>query len=114
MKTALATIAFTLAVMCAALSSQPAQAQATPPSVASQMASYVGEQACAKCHPAIDQHFGHTVHARIFRENPRSEAQRHVCESCHGPGSIHVQTPTDRSALIGFTKDWGTPTDVQN
>ena len=94
---------------------QPAAAQpATAPATATQVATYVGEQVCSRCHQPNEVHFGHTLHARIFRQNPRNETERRVCEACHGPGSIHVTTPTDHSALIGFTKDWGTPTDVQN
>src|SRR5207253_1706410 len=77
-------------------------------------ATYVGEQMCARCHPDVDKHFGHTLHASIFRQNPRGSMQRQVCESCHGPGSLHAQAPTDHSTLIGFTKTWGTPIATQN
>ena len=79
-----------------------------------QAATYVGEKICARCHDVQDRHFADTLHAKVFRQNPRNELERQVCEACHGPGSNHVANPTDRSALIGFTKDWGTSTDVQN
>ncbi len=96
--------------MVAVLSVQPAAAELA----ALQAAAYVGEKTCARCHDVQDRHFANTLHAKIFRENPKNELERQVCEACHGPGSHHAKNPTDRSALIGFTKDWGTPTDVQN
>lgn len=94
----------------AALLVQPAVAERA----AVQAATYVGEKTCARCHDVQDRHFANTLHAKIFRGNPKNELERQVCEACHGPGSNHVKNPTDHSALIGFTKDWGTPTDVQN
>ena len=93
----------------------PTMAQvAAPETAADGAAGYVGEKVCASCHAAENAHFGHTTHARAFRQNPRSERERQVCEACHGPGSRHVANATDRSALIGFTREWGTPVDKQN
>jgi len=37
-----------------------------------------------------------------------------VCEACHGPGSEHARNALDKTKLIGFTRRWGTPVDVQN
>ena len=78
------------------------------------IASYVGEKACAGCHASESKHFGHTVHSLAFRLNPRNERERQVCEACHGPGSAHLKDATDRSAIIGFTRGWGTPVEKQN
>lgn len=95
-------------------------------------ATYVGEQVCVSCHQVENNHFGHTTHAKIFRQNPKNEVERQVCEACHGPGSLHVEeekreeqnstlqasdhplTEADRSLIIGFTKAWGTPIEKQN
>jgi len=77
-------------------------------------ATYVGEAVCARCHDAQDRHFANTLHAKVFRQNPRTQAERQVCEACHGPGSNHARNPVDRRALIGFTKEWGTPVATQN
>jgi DmsE family decaheme c-type cytochrome len=55
-----------------------------------------------------------TLHAKAFRLNPRNALEARGCEACHGPGSKHAANPTDRGALIGFTKGWGTPIDRQN
>src|SRR5262252_1815145 len=76
-----------------------------------QAATYAGEKICARCHDAQDRHFANTLHAKVFRENPRNTLERQMCEACHGPASNHVTNPGDRSALIGFTKEWGTPTE---
>jgi DmsE family decaheme c-type cytochrome len=86
-------------------------AHAIPPE-----ARYVGEKTCIKCHDVEAKHFSHTQHAKAFRENPRNELQARVCEACHGPGSLHAQRGNEknRDYLIGFTRDWGTPVEVQN
>lgn len=81
---------------------------------AAQTATPIGEQACIACHGKEGRHFGDTLHAKVFRLNPRNERERLVCEACHGPGSLHAANPGDKTALIGFTKRWGTPVQVQN
>lgn len=77
-------------------------------------ATYVGEKVCVSCHAAENTHFGHTVHAKAFRQNPRNEREKRVCEACHGPASRHLANAVDRSALIGYTRAWGTPVEIQN
>ncbi len=92
-----------------------AQDQPAPtPSGLDQPATYVGEKYCAFCHSFENLHFGDTLHARVFRQNPRNENEARVCEAYHGPGSKHAKSPLDHTLLIGFTKNWGTPTAVQN
>jgi DmsE family decaheme c-type cytochrome len=77
-------------------------------------ARYVGEKRCAECHDTEKTLFGHTQHAKVFRENPRNDIERTVCEACHGPGSLHVADAKDRGRIIGFSKEWNTPVEVQN
>jgi DmsE family decaheme c-type cytochrome len=77
-------------------------------------AEYVGEAACIGCHAVEGKHFGWTLHARIFRNNPRGALEARGCEACHGPGSRHLRNVNDRSALIGFTRGWGTTVERQN
>src|SRR6186713_1886357 len=67
------------------------RAQATPPE-----ARYVGEKACIKCHDIEARHFGHTVHAKAFRQNPRNDLEGRVCEACHGPGSLHAERGSEK------------------
>ncbi len=94
-------------------------------------ATYVGEQVCVSCHTVENEHFGHTTHAKVFRQNPRNDREAKVCEACHGPGSLHVEEegkqaaadPSQRAErkpgygamqIVGFTRDWGTPREIQN
>jgi DmsE family decaheme c-type cytochrome len=89
----------------------PIAASAPAPVLASTTAqgpaTYVGEKACTTCHDAENKSFGHTTHAKIFRENPSNETEKTVCEACHGPGSLHIKNTKDRNLLVGFSKGWG-------
>jgi len=87
-------------------------ALATP--ALAQQATYIGEKACLECHGQENRHFTDTLHAKTFRLNPKNDRERQVCESCHGPGSLHAKTTKDKSLIIGFTKGWGTPVQTQN
>lgn len=91
----------------------PAQA-ADPESNLMFNARYVGEKVCVDCHDTEKGLFGHTQHAKIFRLNPRNDVERTVCETCHGPGSLHVADTRDRAKIIGFSKEWGTPVKTMN
>jgi DmsE family decaheme c-type cytochrome len=77
-------------------------------------ARYVGEKVCGDCHDTEKSLFGHTQHAKLFRENPRNDIEKSVCEACHGPGSLHAVDTKDKRKIIGFDKDWGTPVARQN
>lgn len=54
---------------------------------ASSEAKYVGRQVCAACHVEVSESFGRTLHSQV-----RGWGEREVmdCETCHGPGSRHV------------------------
>lgn len=77
-------------------------------------ATLVGEKACLGCHGQESKHFSETLHAKVFRLNPKNDLERQVCESCHGPGSLHAKDTKDKSLIIGFTKGWNTPIERQN
>ncbi|HEY4246491.1 MAG TPA: DmsE family decaheme c-type cytochrome [Lacunisphaera sp.] len=80
-------------------------------------AEYVGEAVCIACHTTQNNQFSHTLHANVFRLNPRNELQQRTCEACHGPGSNHIKDPANpknHGALVAFTREWGTPIPVQN
>ena len=79
-----------------------------------QQATYIGEKACFDCHGQESRHFGDTLHAKTFRLNPKNAQERQVCEACHGPGSLHAKNAKDKSLIIGFTKRWDTPVELQN
>ena len=59
--------------------------QATPvkPAVqtAAKSAEYIGEARCIECHGQENKHFGETLHAKVFRLNPKNDRQRQGCES---------------------------------
>ena len=99
-----------------------------PPPVGPGQASYVGVEACATCHPQPRDVWLNTPHSRAYAtlsdqfkefnlecvachvtgyEQPGGSTVTHVdklqsvqCEVCHGPGSRHVDNPTDRTRII--------------
>lgn len=66
--------------------------------------SYVGQETCMVCHPQESTTWAHTLHAKVFGLNPRSDQQAKNCEACHGPGSAHVEEPSDLTRIISFSK----------
>ena len=53
--------------------------------------SYVGETKCLECHAEQLKGYEGSPHHRVA--DPRSPAAKQGCESCHGPGSKHVDDP---------------------
>lgn len=60
-------------------------------------AQYVGIDVCKTCHEELYQkNFEHTPHFKTTLEDG------HGCESCHGPGSLHVEGGGDVTKIISF------------
>jgi len=51
-------------------------------------ATYVGTEICAQCHDKEYKEYKLSSHYRIFIKSNKNGAEG--CETCHGPGSIHV------------------------
>jgi len=62
-------------------------------------ATFVGDKTCAECHTNICRIFPSSAHVRIRLEDPRALGQS-GCESCHGPGSLHVSTGGGKGKFI--------------
>jgi predicted CXXCH cytochrome family protein len=62
-------------------------------------AHYVGNKACLDCHANYVRIFPASPHARIHVETAAMSGQS-GCESCHGPGSRHVEVGGGRGRFI--------------
>ena len=60
-----------------------------------QPASYVGVDACADCHEGEVREYRSGGHGRAAEDSMLVDS-RTGCESCHGPGSLHVAADGDR------------------
>jgi DmsE family decaheme c-type cytochrome len=84
-------------VVAAAAGPQATKSAATPPS-----ADYLGSDTCLGCHDDAAKHLADTPHWKMA--NPRSPAADKGCESCHGPGSRHIEDPSDDTTIRKFSK----------
>ena len=54
-------------------------------------AKFVGSEACADCHEGLVRDFKSSIHGRIASFEVKPANATTGCESCHGPGSKHVE-----------------------
>ena len=69
----------------------PQPTQKPPQAPAAGGANYVGESTCLTCHDDKKQGYVGSPHHRAV--DPRTPAAKQGCESCHGPGSKHLEDP---------------------
>jgi len=67
-----------------------------PPSVAG--ATFVGSKKCEQCHDKITSNFHDATHAKLVATG--GNAQEIGCESCHGPGSLHVKIGGSKDTIV--------------
>lgn len=72
------------------LEAQPA-ATTGAPAAAPSGAEYVGSQTCQTCHEDIYNAFVKSPHDAV-ETSSKADWKGHGCESCHGPGSKHVES----------------------
>ncbi len=73
----------------------------------------VGEPVCTSCHSLETGNFAHTVHALGMSAALAANPGTATCESCHGGGSRHIESPATPGSIIAFTKDGGTGVETQ-
>jgi predicted CXXCH cytochrome family protein len=67
-----------------------------PPSIPG--ATLVGNKGCVECHEDTTAHFGGAAHDRIAVADAKLGDTS--CESCHGPGSIHVKAGGAKGTIV--------------
>jgi predicted CXXCH cytochrome family protein len=67
-------------------------------------AHYAGNQACADCHRDLVRKFPASPHARIHFEKAGMAGET-GCESCHGPGSKHIESGGGAKFIINPRND---------
>ena len=87
---------FFILTSCVKLSLPPAQVPFPPG------AFYVGSEECAVCHEDVFEYYRKSVHFKI--RDFEVSGQHRGCESCHGPGSVHVTERGNVDSIISFSK----------
>jgi DmsE family decaheme c-type cytochrome len=78
-------------------------AAATPPSPSTPSgATFVGSETCKGCHEEIHKGVEANPHFQLLDEKKAGKTEYHGCESCHGPGSAHVEAGGDKTKIFTY------------
>jgi DmsE family decaheme c-type cytochrome len=119
-RTTLITVALGLAMVTTAAQSNLATANSSAKAAAQEKAvasapqaktptkadgDYVGSDTCAGCHEDQARVFKSTAMGKAM-EHPHTPDEAHGCESCHGPGKVHVEAGGGKDTIpVRFTAD---------
>lgn len=65
-------------------------------------AQYVGSDVCKGCHEEVFKKFEPNPHLHLLAKGASGTTDWHGCESCHGPGSAHVEAGGDVTKIVTF------------
>lgn len=65
-------------------------------------ATFVGSDECSQCHEKTTRDFKTADHAKLQAKGPNAVDMG--CESCHGPGSKHVEAGGGKGTIVNPTK----------
>lgn len=65
-------------------------------------AEYVGMDSCAMCHDQLHKYFQMSEHASVALKTSEDDdpVQVEGCETCHGPGSLHIEGGGDKTKIL--------------
>jgi len=88
---------------CLSASRSATAQQAQPSATPNAAAQYVGSDTCKGCHEEMFNKLQLTPHSNLLKEGKKTGAvEWHGCESCHGPGSAHVEGAGDVTKIVNF------------
>ncbi len=89
-----------IAVLIASCATMTDRVLLAPPSIPG--AKFVGSESCEQCHEDKTKGFKTATHARLQAKG--ENAKEMGCESCHGPGSLHVESGGERGTIVNPRK----------
>ena len=70
---------------------------ASAKAAAAPAATFVGSETCAQCHDDEQGKLSKHWHGQVMSDAEK-KGRGHLCEGCHGPGSVHANDPSAQTA----------------